>query len=139
MTSCRRISSAPPAAGSIHDTSMSVASTRPLVPTRSARPRGTETPRAPPSTATLAEPHVVEVPERPRVEQLGERCESFTRLRATIVEQVAPVPQRGQERARRIVLRRLVTELHAIDVVKMTAESRGTVLDRRDVAGSDSL
>lgn len=44
----------------------------------------------------------------------------------------APVPPRGQERARRIVLRRLVGELHAIGVLDITAESRGTVLDRRD-------
>ncbi|MGH3615372.1 MAG: hypothetical protein ACRDRK_22800 [Pseudonocardia sp.] len=45
----------------------------------------------------------------------------------------APVPPRGQERARRIVLRRLVGELHAIGVLDITAESRGNVLDRRDV------
>jgi hypothetical protein len=45
----------------------------------------------------------------------------------------APVPPRGQERARRIVLRRLVGELHAIGVLDITAESRGGVLDRRDV------
>jgi hypothetical protein len=45
----------------------------------------------------------------------------------------APVPTRGQERARRIVLRRLVVELHRLGVAEMTAESRGSVLDRRDV------
>jgi hypothetical protein len=44
-----------------------------------------------------------------------------------------PVPLRGQERARRIVLRRLVGELHEIGVLDITAESRGSVLDRRDV------
>ena len=45
----------------------------------------------------------------------------------------APVPPRGQERARRIVLRRLVGELHALGVLEITAEPRGSVLDRRDV------
>lgn len=45
----------------------------------------------------------------------------------------APVLPRGQERARRIVLRRLVGELHATGVLDITTESRGTVLDRRDV------
>lgn len=45
----------------------------------------------------------------------------------------APVPRRGQERARRIVQRRLVGELNALGVVEITAESRRNVLDRRDV------
>ncbi len=39
ITSWRRTSSTPPAAASDHDTSMSAASTRPLAPTRSTRPR----------------------------------------------------------------------------------------------------
>lgn len=48
----------------------------------------------------------------------------------------APVPLRGQERARRIVLRRLVGELHDLGVAEIIAESRGGVLDRRRRAGA---
>lgn len=54
-------------------------------------------------------------------------------LGAYLVAIGAPVPPRSQERARRIVLRRLVTELHGLGIAEITAESRGSVLDRRDV------
>jgi hypothetical protein len=41
-----------------------------------------------PTPPAFAEPHVVEVAERPGVEQLGERREPLARFRAAVVEQV---------------------------------------------------
>lgn len=45
----------------------------------------------------------------------------------------APVRRKGQERARRISLRRLVFELHSVGVTQIYVEARQDLLNRRDV------
>jgi len=54
-------------------------------PARHRHAAGAHFPTPPP----FAEPSVIEVAERPRIEQLGERREPFAGLRAAVVEQVA--------------------------------------------------
>ncbi|MFD2078046.1 hypothetical protein SAMN05421678_108222 [Actinopolymorpha cephalotaxi] len=50
-----------------------------------------------------------------------------------IVAIASPVPRRRQERARAACLGALVPELHGYEVTRLYVESRGQVLDRRDV------
>lgn len=70
------------------------------------------------------------------MDEQDQRCASETVRRLDglhVVTVGSPVHRRGQERARRISLRRLVFELHAVGVEKILMEARQDVLDRSDV------
>jgi hypothetical protein len=84
----RTSTSGPPTRSANHPISISVATTRPLGPTRAAGPAGTEGPPAPTSQhrQPAVIPQGVDVVKRHRVEDRRERVEASTRLGGTVVQ-----------------------------------------------------